>query len=634
MRFPTQPHKRLLTPILAFICLAVPGTSTSQEQYFVDETSGRLPPYGDISLDGDLGDVDGNGNIDLVISNSVLGNPDTANLLLINSGDGVFSDSTENQLPRISLTYNHSTFCDIERDGDLDIYVSNANNRDYLLVNDALGNYGDESERIPLDSDSRSTNTAYGDIDTDLDLDIVVTEYAYQFNRLLLNNGNGFFSYAPPSRFPSGQHNSLKAAFGDVDGDFDLDAVIANEGEENVLMINDGDGFFTNETSSRLPATSQYYTTSAIFGDVDGDGDLDIFVTNAFLNSMNNLLINDGSGYFSDQSDLRLPAIGDISSDASFGDIDNDGDLDLIVANDAYQGVGYTNRVYINDGNGYFADETQQRLPDISLGTDDVVLGDVDMDGDLDLLVINKGEYPNGEQNRLFINQSTPDSFPPTIPRTYHHPDTGDTTNPYLITTTVWDNISVVIGELNVSLFYRSVDDTAPEVNHSEFMEIPMLDCGGYLYRERIPDQSSGAIVAYYIKAEDRMGNISFDPPNAPDSVFSFLVDATLGIGDSPQSASLPKAFSLSQNYPNPFNPSTTIDYSIPDGKAVPARLKIFDVRGHLIRTLLDTAKEPGRYSIHWDGRNDKGEGVGSGVYLYRIEAGDFTSTKKMILTR
>jgi len=605
-----------------------------QEQYFVDETTGRMPPYEDSSFDGDFGDVDGDGDIDLVISNSVLGNPDTTNRLLINSEGGVFSDSTEDKLPRLSLTYNHSTFCDVDRDGDLDIYISVLRNRDYLFVNDSLGNYGDESERIPLDEDSQSTSAAYGDIDADLDLDFVVTEVTYQFNKLLLNNGNGFYSYAPNSRFPSGRDNSDMVSFGDVDGDFELDVVIANEGEENVLMINDGDGFFTNETSSRLPATSQYYSTSAIFGDVDGDGDLDIFVTNAFLNSMNNLLINDGSGYFSDESDLRLPAIGDISSDASFGDIDNDGDLDVIVANDAYQGAGYTNRVYINNGDGFFGDETDQRLPDISLGTDDVVLGDIDSDGDLDLLVVNKGEYPDGEQNRLFVNISTPDSFPPSIPRTYYHPDTGDTTNPYLITSTVWDNISVAIGELNVSVFYRTVEDTAQGSGKSEFTDIPMLDCGGFLYRERIPAQSSGTIIEYYVKAEDRMGNISYDPANAPDSVFNFLVDASLAIGDELGSPSLPRTFSLSQNYPNPFNPSTTIDYSIPGAERVQTCLKIFDVRGRLIRKLIEGPKEPGRYSIHWDGRNDVGGSVGSGVYLYRIEAGDFTSTRKMILTQ
>jgi flagellar hook assembly protein FlgD len=96
----------------------------------------------------------------------------------------------------------------------------------------------------------------------------------------------------------------------------------------------------------------------------------------------------------------------------------------------------------------------------------------------------------------------------------------------------------------------------------------------------------------------------------------------------------LPKTFSLSQNYPNPFNPSTTIDYSIPEGDVAQVSLKIFDLRGRLVRKLVEREQHPGQYSVQWDGRNGLQEVVGSGVYLYRIETADFTSTKKMIIAR
>jgi len=94
---------------------------------------------------------------------------------------------------------------------------------------------------------------------------------------------------------------------------------------------------------------------------------------------------------------------------------------------------------------------------------------------------------------------------------------------PYLITSTIWDNISVVIGELKVSLFYRSMSEINDAEFTAEFTEVSMLDCGGFLYRENIQAQSSISTIEYYIKAEDKMGNISYDPPDAPDSVFSFL---------------------------------------------------------------------------------------------------------------
>jgi len=99
------------------------------------------------------------------------------------------------------------------------------------------------------------------------------------------------------------------------------------------------------------------------------------------------------------------------------------------------------------------------------------------------------------------------------------------------------------------------------------------------------------------------------------------------------ESAPLPKAFSVSQNYPNPFNPSTTIQFDIPAGQSfAPVEISIYDMRGRLIRKLLDEKKKPGRYQVHWDGRDGKGNKVSSGVYLYRIVADDFMSTRKMVL--
>ena len=94
----------------------------------------------------------------------------------------------------------------------------------------------------------------------------------------------------------------------------------------------------------------------------------------------------------------------------------------------------------------------------------------------------------------------------------------------------------------------------------------------------------------------------------------------------------LPKAFSLSQNYPNPFNPSTTIGFDIPEGSGeVWTELIVYNIRGQRVKTLLKENKAPGSYFVQWDGRSDTGQRVSSGIYLYRLKAGDYVSTRKMV---
>jgi len=98
--------------------------------------------------------------------------------------------------------------------------------------------------------------------------------------------------------------------------------------------------------------------------------------------------------------------------------------------------------------------------------------------------------------------------------------------------------------------------------------------------------------------------------------------------------ASLPKAFSLAQNVPNPFNPSTRISYMVSEGVLVQVILKVYDLRGRLIRYLVDQQQQAGSYSVFWDGTDNTGRRVSSGVYLYRMQSGDFMQTRKMVLLK
>ncbi|HUU27482.1 MAG TPA: FlgD immunoglobulin-like domain containing protein [archaeon] len=99
--------------------------------------------------------------------------------------------------------------------------------------------------------------------------------------------------------------------------------------------------------------------------------------------------------------------------------------------------------------------------------------------------------------------------------------------------------------------------------------------------------------------------------------------------------AALPKAFALAQNHPNPFNPSTTINYQIPDDvNMVSFTLNIFDLRGKLVKTLAKGVSGPGYYSAFWDGTDQNGRQVSSGIYFYRFASDKYTQTRKMILLK
>ncbi len=96
--------------------------------------------------------------------------------------------------------------------------------------------------------------------------------------------------------------------------------------------------------------------------------------------------------------------------------------------------------------------------------------------------------------------------------------------------------------------------------------------------------------------------------------------------------APVPAEFGLAQNYPNPFNPVTTIRYQLP--KAGHVSLKVYNIYGQLVRTLVDDQVHAGYHTVQWNGRDEFGQAVSSGVYYYRLVAGTFVETRKMALLR
>jgi len=143
----------------------------------------------------------------------------------------------------------------------------------------------------------------------------------------------------------------------------------------------------------------------------------------------------------------------------------------------------------------------------------------------------------------------------------------------------------------------------------------------------------SGAILTIPVSAVgekfDGMGEVSLLNAGFEEGVQVELSQEALAL-----KVQLPKAFALSQNFPNPFNPSTTIAFDIPEGKEANVRLNVYNMRGQLIRTLVDEVKSEGSYQIQWDGSDNYGRRVSSGVYFYRITTGEFSQTRKMVILK
>ncbi|VEN73259.1 hypothetical protein EPICR_140020 [Candidatus Desulfarcum epimagneticum] len=281
------------------------------------------------------------------------------------------------------VTGNEAAGGDFEMETDgasaADIYfrMESLSAFDSLLGN---GDFKDSGQNL---GSAYSRGTALGDLDGDGDLDAFVAN-ENQANRVWINNGSGTFTDSGQSL---GTWHSHGVALGDLDGDGDLDAFSPNTAQGDRVWMNDGSGNFTDSGQS----LGNYNGTDAALGDLDGDGDLDAFVTH-HTGQGDRVWINDGSGTFTDsgQSLETLDSFG-----VELGDLDGDGDLDAFVANYWEQG----NRVWLNNGSGTFTDSGQSLGSYYSFG---VKLGDVDGDNDLDAFVANYGQG-----NRVWLNNGS-----------------------------------------------------------------------------------------------------------------------------------------------------------------------------------------------------------------------------------
>jgi len=277
----------------------------------------------------ELGDLDGDGDLD-----AFLVSWDEPGKVWLNDGQGSFVDS--GQILGSAGGWD-SALGDLDGDGDLDAYVANEK-ANTVWLNDGDGTLIDTEQRL---GGSYSAAVELGDLDGDGDLDALAVGWG-EPGKVWLNDGTGNFVEGSQT-LTSARVHIHGMTLGDVDGDGDLDTFLA--GAPNQVWLNDGAGVFTKSEQGLVSLAGD----TVALGDLDGDGDLDAFLAvGDWSGSDDKLWLNDGNGHFTD-SDLTLSNL--FSSGIGLGDLDGDGDLDAFVTHGELgreSGGGVPNEVWLN----------------------------------------------------------------------------------------------------------------------------------------------------------------------------------------------------------------------------------------------------------------------------------------------
>ena len=400
---------RLLSAAAAVALIA--ATPALAAPWFTDATAQSLPPKGSLpgnSMDVESADLDGDGDLDLVLPQEF-----QLNYYLLNDGQGRF---TARQFPALTpaeiqggppLPGHDSedvSIADFDGDGKLDMIIVSEDDVRFgrTPVHEYYRGVGGGTfervlGRIP---DGEADAIAHGDVDGDGRLDLLITGAGQ--DRLLLGDGKGSFRDVTDERLPREAATGQDGVFADVDGDRDLDILIGQEGG-HALWINDGKGRFTDQTAERLPVAGFVEARKIEPGDIDGDGDLDLYVSHVGWQGKqpaDALLINDGKGRFTRAGADRIAPDTETTLDGRFADLDGDGDLDLVRCN--FGSV----QVFANDGKGRFTEVTAEALGAPLVGPAiGVEIADFNKDGVLDLYIAMRSGQPNDTEgyDRLWL---------------------------------------------------------------------------------------------------------------------------------------------------------------------------------------------------------------------------------------
>jgi hypothetical protein len=559
-------------------------------------------------------DFNNDGYLDLFVVNNRSTNNN--NYLYMNNGNGTFTKVTTGIIVNDGGSSYGCTAADYDNDGYIDLFVANYNQNNFLYHNNGDGTFTKITSGAIVNDGGNSTGCAWADYDKDGFVDLFVCN-RNQPNFLYHNNGNGTFTKITTGAIVTNNSNSGGCAWCDYDNDGYPDLFVANAGPAaDFLYHNNGNGTFTQITSDPI-VLDVLNSSGGSWGDYNNDGYMDLFVTGGVIGTSNDRLFrNNGNGTFTKILSDPIVANNHWAGGSSWGDFNKDGFQDMFVS--GYDGINY---LFVNNGNGSFTQiDTGIIVTDASY-KEGAGWCDYDNDGNLDLFAARNNFF--GGINCLYHNNGNSNKW-------LNIKCVGMVSNKSGIGAKVY--LKAVISGNTITQMREISSQTGGSIS-GENMLNAYFGLGNTTIIDSIIIKWPSGIVDRYGQIQTNRFMTAIEGQSLNNTQFNANI--------------VPTEFVLQQNFPNPFNAQTKIKFTIPSnvksetsnefalrkggqGGLSLVQLRVYDITGKEIETLVNENLKEGSYEITFDGSN-----LFSGVYFYSLYVdGKLAQTKKMLMIK
>ncbi len=592
-------------------------TTTTQAQWFVKQTERAGLGLSIHSNGVAVADYDKDGDLDLYVVASDRydsRSERTWNRFYRNQGNGRFQDVTEAAGVRGGVTSPGpgsmgnqfgAAWGDYNNDGYPDLFLTNLG-PNVLYRNRGDGTFSDVTVAAGVvgRTEDHNSSAMWWDCDRDGDLDLYVSAWIGD-NIMYENNGDGTFADITERTWLGDEGSTWSSLPLDADNDGDLDLYVINDYGDNHFYQNLGDGTF-REATVEFGLQDNGNGMGVDLADYDNDGFFDIYLTNISAVRTCPLFRNNGDATFTNEA--KVVGVHDTgwAWGTEFFDCDHDGDNDLYVVNgwtsERHKNFFFENLLIgdiLEDERVLFWDRSEDAGSNDSHEARGLVVFDYDNDGDLDMLSGNWWTSPSLYENRTASGNWLK----------LHLEGTTSNRDALGATATAW------VGE---EAYHRSNDGVdflgqslmALHFGLGEASLVDRIDI-------RWPSGQQESVMQVAVNQEITV--------REGDGMITSVSSA------ASKSGRPPTEFKLLGNYPNPFNAGTVISFDLPEPGAV--RLRIFDLRGREVFVTQQSFAR-GRHQFHWGGKNQSGQDVGSGFYLYTIAANGSRRAGKLLVLK